>query len=378
MSIKLKKNIKKSLENKYEFRFYKYLVFILLILFSCIITVSSLINPTQARKIIAMEVRLNYNDFFTYEIDNSYKGLEYVYDTYSSENNICIEKLMAINIIYFGQDENRYLEPYIRGYIDNKTLYNRSKKNLYISVNRETQSIENSYVFKIVAKRFLPYVLAIIFVTSIMFSISFMKKRKAIEKIIFGIILFIMGAFICYLSFYSFMNGILLSIAIVGATGEFTIGVECKSLKWFECIFLFVILSIILLASNNNTNNSVLGCRNSELFLVDNLENKIGDKKQGTIQALGNNLLNELKKSQMIEINIDNSKMGNLLNADNNRLVFKDNITRDNVFFIYFYKDIPVYRFVCVNGYTDISIYEGVFNPYMRSIITKLDGKYGE
>lgn len=372
IKIKRKSEANKRLEEKYEFRFYRYLLFILLILFSCIITVSGLINQIQYKKLVAKEVRLSYDSFFTYEIENSYKGLEYVYDSYSNEHNIPLEKLIAINIIYFGQDENRYLEPYIRKYIDSKSLSDNDKQRLYILVNKEVKKIEDMYAIKIMVKRFLPYILAIIFVTLVMWSIVFFKNRKPIYKLILGIIYFILGAFICYLSSYSLSNGILMDIAIVGSIGEFTIESGSRRLKFIEGAFLFVVLGIILITPSNKSITPFLGIRNNNLFLVDNLNNSIKIGNERKFRSLGNALLNEISKNQMIEINVKNKKIDDLL-KDKNNLLFENKDKKENTFLICFYKDIPIYRFVTIKG-KYVRAYEGVLNPYMRSIIIKLGG----
>ena len=65
--IKIKKNINKDAEKKYEYRFYRYLGLVLIILFSCIVTVSNLINSYATNKLISQMVRKDYSDFFQYE-----------------------------------------------------------------------------------------------------------------------------------------------------------------------------------------------------------------------------------------------------------------------------------------------------------------------
>ena len=73
--IKIKKiDTNKDAEKKYEYRFYRYLGLILIILFSCIVTVSNLINPGETKKLISELVRNDYRDFFQYEIKNSDKS----------------------------------------------------------------------------------------------------------------------------------------------------------------------------------------------------------------------------------------------------------------------------------------------------------------
>ena len=120
--IKIKKNINKDAEKKYEYRFYRYLGLILIILFSCIVTVSNLINSDATKKLISQMVRKDYSDFFQYELKNSDRSMQGIYDLYSKRENIYVYKLMALNTIYFGGDRNRYLEPYIRPYIDKYNL----------------------------------------------------------------------------------------------------------------------------------------------------------------------------------------------------------------------------------------------------------------
>ncbi|NGT34983.1 hypothetical protein G6Y97_08065, partial [Clostridium perfringens] len=189
--IKIKKNINKDAEKKYEYRFYRYLGLVLIILFSCIVTVSNLINPGETKKLISELVRKDYSDFFQYELQNSDKSLQEIYDSYSKNENIEVYKLMALNTIYFGGYRNRYLEPYIRPYIDKYNLSQNDRLKLYEDVNKEIKNIENKYIFKLIVKRFSPYILAIAFVTLIMGSASFIRKRNNAEKIIINILIFL-------------------------------------------------------------------------------------------------------------------------------------------------------------------------------------------
>ena len=103
--IKIKKNINKDAEKKYEYRFYRYLGLVLIILFSCIVTVSNLINPGETKKLISELVRKDYSDFFQYELQNSDKSLQEIYDSYSKNENIEVYKLMALNTIYLVEIE---------------------------------------------------------------------------------------------------------------------------------------------------------------------------------------------------------------------------------------------------------------------------------
>ncbi|EGT3601240.1 hypothetical protein FT888_13650, partial [Clostridium perfringens] len=191
-----KKYIKKDAEKKYEYRFYRYLGLVIIILFSCIVTVSNLINPGETRKLIAEIVRNDYSEFFKYELHNSDKSLEDIYASYSKDKDIEVYKLMALNTIYFGQDKNRYLEPYIRPYIDKNNLSKSDRIKLYGDVNREIKNIENKYTFKLIVKRFSPYILAIAFVTLIMGSASFIRKRNNVERNIINIFIFLAGIYI--------------------------------------------------------------------------------------------------------------------------------------------------------------------------------------
>lgn len=163
---------------------------VLIILFSCIITVSNLINPGKTRSLIVEIVRNDYSDFFQYELHNSDKSLEDVYDSYANDKNIEVYKIIALNTIYFGQSKSRYLEPYIRKYIDKYNLSKSDVISLYEEVNKEIKNIENKYIFKLIVKRFSTYILAIAFVTFIMGSASFIRRRNNIEKIIINIFIF--------------------------------------------------------------------------------------------------------------------------------------------------------------------------------------------
>ena len=57
-------------------------------------------------------------------------------------------------------------------------------------LNKEIKNIENKYIFKLIVKRFSPYILAIAFVTLIMGSASFIRKRNNVERIIINILIF--------------------------------------------------------------------------------------------------------------------------------------------------------------------------------------------
>ncbi len=49
---------------------------------------------------------------------------------------------MALNTIYFGRDENRYLEPYIRPYIEKYNLSQNDRIKLYEEVNKEIKTLK--------------------------------------------------------------------------------------------------------------------------------------------------------------------------------------------------------------------------------------------
>ena len=103
--IKIKKiDTNKDAEKKYEYRFYRYLGLILIILFSCIVTVSNLINPGETKKLISELVRNDYKDFFQYEIKNSDKSLQDIYDSYSKNESTSSLSLSSIAPLISRED----------------------------------------------------------------------------------------------------------------------------------------------------------------------------------------------------------------------------------------------------------------------------------
>ena len=267
-----KKYIKKDAEKKYEYRFYRYLGLVIIILFSCIVTVSNLINPGETRKLIAEIVRNDYSEFFQYELHNSDKSLEDIYASYSKDKDIEVYKLMALNTIYFGQDKNRYLEPYIRPYIDKNNLSKSDRIKLYGDVNREIKNIENKYTFKLIVKRFSPYILAIAFVTLIMGSASFIRKRNNVERNIINIFIFLAGIYICYLSIINVKHGIWINLAIMLALTEFIIENKTILLEYIGGSIILIILALSILGKFECKTNELDKYDVNNLVLVNNFQ----------------------------------------------------------------------------------------------------------
>lgn len=367
-----KKDIKKDAEKRYEFRFYRYLGLILLILFSCIFTVSNLINPGETRKLIAEMVRHDYNEFFQYEIHNSNEPLEDIYEDYSINNNVEVYKLIAINAIYFGQAENRYLEPYIRSYINKYNLSKSERRKLYEEVNKEIKNIENKYTFQLMVKRFSPYILAIIFVTLIMGSNSFIRKRTKIEKNIINILVFLIGTYICYISLINVKYGIWINLAIMLTLAEFIIENKTKVLEYVGGATILLILAFSILSKFEGKNSGLIKNTSTRLVLVNNFQNNTCSEEEQTVQRIGKSLYSEIMKENMIAIDESKDEIKKLT-EDKQKLIFKDKETDKPVFYVCLYNDIPVYRLVFCNDENSTNIYEGVLNPYMRSTLIKLE-----
>lgn len=367
-----KKGVKKDAEKKYEFKFYRYLGLVLLILFSCIFTVSNLINSGETRKVIAEIVRTDYSEFFQYEISNNDKCLEDIYDNYSNEHNISVAELMAANIIYFGQDENRYLKIYIRPYIDKHDLSKEDRRDLYENVKREIKIIENKYTFKLIVKRFSPYVLAIIFLTLIMAGSSFIRKRTRFEKNVINILVLLIGIYICYLSLINVKHGILINIAVVVTLLEFIIENKSNLLKYAGGTVIIFIVATSLFVKFDNKNIDLNKYNADNLVLVNNLQENSNIEGEQSIQEIGENLFSEMKKENMIEINESKDEVNKLIEKKN-KLIFNNKITNKPVFYVYLYNEIPVYRVVSLEDANSIKVYEGVLNPYMRSNLMKLE-----
>lgn len=367
-----KKSVKKDAEKKYEFKFYRYLGLVLLVLFSCIFTVSNLINSGETRKVIVEIVRNDYSEFFQYEIKNNDKSLGDIYDDYSNKHNISVDKLMAINIIYFGQDENRYLEPYIRPYIDKHNLSKADRKDLYEQVKREIKIIENKYTFKLIVKRFSPYVLAIIFLTIIMASSSFIRKRNRFEKNVINILVLLIGTYICYLSIISVKHEILINIAIVGILLEFIIENKSNLLKYVGGTVIICIVAASIFVKFDNKDMDLDKYNSENLVLVNNLQENSNIEDEQAIQEIGENLFFEMKKENMIEVNEPEDEVNKLI-EEKKKLIFNDKTTNKPVFYVYLYNQIPIYRIVSVEGANSVKVYEGVLNPYMRSNLMKLE-----
>ncbi len=367
-----KKYIKKDAEKKYEYRFYRYLGLVLIILFSCIVTVSNLINQGETKKLISEIVRNDYSDFFQYELQNSDKSLEEIYDSYSKNENIEVYKLMALNTIYFGGDRNRYLEPYIRPYIDKYNLSQNDRMKLYEDVNKEIKNIENKYIFKLIVKRFSPYILAIAFVTLIMGSASFIKKRNNAEKIIINIFLFLAGIYICYLSIINVKYGIWINLAILLALIEFIIENKSKSLEYIGGSIILIILSLSILGKFECKTNELEKYDINKLVLVNNFQETNFANGEHDIQKSGRALYSEMKKENMILIDNSNENINNLI-ENKKKIIFNSKETNKPVFYMCLYNNIPVYRLALVKEGQIIKIYEGVLNPYMRSTIMKLE-----
>lgn len=363
-------DVKKDAEKKYEFKFYRYLGLVLIILFSCIVTVSNLINPEETRKVIAEIVRNDYSEFFQYEIYNNDKGLENIYDDYSKENNISVERLIALNTIYFGQDESRYLKPYMRSYINKYNLSEEDSRNLYKQVNKEIKVVENKYTFKLIVKRFSPYVLAIIFVTVLMGSSSFIRKRTRVEKKVINILVLLIGTYICYLSLINVKHGILINIAIIGALLEFIIDNKSKVLNYVGGTVVICIAIASLFVKFHNKNINLNKYSNDNLVLVNNLKENSNIEKGKDVKKIDRSLFSEMKKQNLIEVNEPEDQVNKLI-EEKNKLIFKDKATDKPIFYIYLYNEMPIYRIVFFENTNSIKVYEGVLNPYMRSTLMK-------
>ncbi|MDZ4994473.1 hypothetical protein GNF80_16125 [Clostridium perfringens] len=364
------KDVKKDAEKKYEFKFYRYLGLVLIILFSCIVTVSNLINSEETRKVIAEIVRNDYSEFFQYEIYNNDKGLENIYDDYSKENNISVERLIALNTIYFGQDESRYLKPYMKSYINKYNLSEEDRGNLYKQVNREIKVIENKYTFKLIIKRFSPYVLAIIFVTIIMGSSSFIRKRTRGEKKVINILVFLIGTYMCYLSLINVKYGILINIAIIGALLEFIIENRSKVLNYVGGTVVICIAFASLFVKFHNKNINLNKYSNDNLVLVNNLHENSNIENGQDVKKIDRSLFSEMKKQNLVEVNEPEDQVNKLI-EEKNKLILKDKATDKPILYIFLYNEIPIYRIVSFEDTNSIKVYEGVLNPYMRSTLMK-------
>lgn len=367
-----KKDIKKDAEKRYEFRFYRYLGLVLLILFSCIFTVSNLINPGETRKLIAEMVRYDYNEFFQYEIHNSKEPLEDIYDNYSKDNNVEVYKLMAINAIYFGQAENRYLEPYIGSYTQKHDLSKVERRRLYEEVNKEIKNIENNYTFQLMIKRFSPYILAIIFVTLIMGSNSFIRKRTKLEKNIINILVFLAGTYICYISIINVKYSIWINLAIMLTLTEFIIENKTKILEYLGGAIILIILAFSILSNLEGKNNELINNKSNELVLVNNFQDINCTEGEEVVQRIGKALYSEMLKENIIAIDESKDEVNKLI-EDKQKLIFNDKKTNKPLFYMCLYNDIPIYRIVFCNDENSTMVYEGVLNPYMRSTLIKLE-----
>lgn len=56
------------------------------------------------------------------------------------------------------------------------------------------------------------------------------------------------------------------------------------------------------------------------------------------------------------------------------KITFVDKKSKNTICHIYLYKDIPIYRVVYFENNSNRKLYEGVLNPYMRSMVIKLNG----
>lgn len=370
--IKIKKNINKDAEKKYEYRFYRYLGLILIILFSCIVTVSNLINSDATKKLISQMVRKDYSDFFQYELKNSDRSMQGIYDSYSKRENIDVYKLMALNTIYFGGDRNRYLEPYIRPYIDKYNLSQNDRLKLYEDVNKEIKNIENKYIFKLIVKRFSPYILAIAFVTLMMGSASFIRKRNNVERIIINILIFLAGIYICYLSSISVKSGIWINLAIMMALAEFIIENKTKLLEYIGGSIILIILALSILGKFEYKSNELYKYDVNKLVLVNNFQGTNFANEEHDIQISGRALYSEIKKENMILIDNSNENINNLI-ENKEKIIFNNKENNKPVFYMCLYNNIPVYRLALVKDGQIVNIYEGVLNPYMRSTLMKLE-----
>ncbi|XZL28022.1 hypothetical protein ACSXAG_14800 [Clostridium perfringens] len=367
-----KKYIKKDAEKKYEYRFYRYLGLVIIILFSCIVTVSNLINPGETRKLIAEIVRNDYSEFFQYELHNSDKSLEDIYVSYSKDKDIEVYKLMALNTIYFGQDKNRYLEPYIRPYIDKNNLSKSDRIKLYGDVNREIKNIENKYTFKLIVKRFSPYILAIAFVTLIMGSASFIRKRNNVERNIINIFIFLAGIYICYLSIINVKHGIWINLAIMLALTEFIIENKTILLEYIGGSIILIILALSILGKFECKTNELDKYDVNKLVLVNNFQGANFVEGEQAIQRIGRALYFEMKKENMILIDNSSEEINSII-ENKEKIIFNSKETNKPAFYMCLYNNIPIYRLALVKDGYIIKIYEGVLSPYMRSTLMKLE-----
>ena len=345
---------------------------ILINLFSCIVTVSNLINSDATKKLISQMVRKDYSDFFQYELKNSDRSMQGIYDSYSKSENIDVYKLMALNTIYFGGDRNRYLEPYIRPYIDKYNLSQNDRLKLYEDVNKEIKNIENKYIFKLIVKRFSPYILAIAFVTLMMGSASFIRKRNNVERIIINILIFLAGIYICYLSSISVKSGIWINLAIMIALAEFIIENKTKLLECIGGAIILIILALSILGKFEYKSNELYKYDVNKLVLVNNFQGANFANEEHDIQRSGRALYSEIKKENMILVDNSNENINNLI-ENKEKIIFNNKENNEPVFYMCLYNNIPVYRLALVKDGQIVKIYEGVLNPYMRSTLMKLE-----
>ena len=279
---------------------------------------------------------------------------------------------MALNTIYFGRDENRYLEPYIRPYIEKYNLSQNDRIKLYEEANKEIKNIENKYTFKLIVKRFSPYILAIAFVTLIMGSASFIKKRNGIEKGVINIIIFLAGIGICCFSIIDVKHSIWINLAILLALIEFIIENKSKLLEYIGGSVVLIILALSILGRFECKKNDFDSYDIDKLTLVNNFQETNFANGEQDIQRNGRALYSEIKKENMILIDNSNEDINNLI-ENQRKIIFNNKETNKPIFYMCLYNNLPIYRLALVEDGYIVKIYEGVLNPYMRSTLMKLE-----
>lgn len=366
-----KRKIDEDAEKKCEVKFYRYLVLILIILFSCIFTFSNLINPEETRDLIWELVRRDYNDFFRYEIENNESSIDEIYELYSKNKDIEVETLMALNTMYFGKYENRYLEAYIRPYIDRFDLKQDERIKLYKKVNTEIKNIERKYTCILSFKRFLPYIVSLIFLIVLMYISSIIHKFDNNNKRIITLLLFFIGGLICIFSILNLKEGIWINIAILLGLIEFTIENKINIVKYMGGALALIILSLSIFRIQYDRNN-IASYDADNLFLSSNLEKVELVEEEQDIQRGGQALYSEIKKEKLILIGSTTEELKNLVENES-KVVFISKEDNMPIFYLCLYNGLPVYRLVFVkDGYIE-RVYEGVLNPYMKSTLRSLE-----
>lgn len=370
--IKIKKReINKDAEKSCEIRFYRYLVLILIILFSCIFTFSNLVSRGETKNLIWESVRQDYNDFFKYEIENSNKSLYEIYNFYSNEENIDVCKLMALNSIYFGKDENRYLEPYVRPYIDEYDLKQEERIKLYKEVNKDIKSIERRYTCKLSFKRFLPYILSLVFLIVLMYISSSISKKEKGKKRIMSLLVFFIGGLICLFSILNLKEGIWISLAISLALIEFTLENRIKPIKYVLGAFILICMILTIFKFQYDKDN-LGGYDTGNIFLENNFKDTNLPDREQDIQRTGQVLYSEIKNEKLILV-ADSEKELESLKNNERKIVFFNKESNSPMFYLCLYDGLPVYRVVLIKDGNPNKAYEGILNPYMKRTLMTLE-----